>query len=314
MLYRMREPSLLVPYSGPDSSGNTFDSYVYLRPETNGVLTESVLMKTIIGNQEWKEGAKLVYMANYPGEFIQSLHLVEHHYHLKLAFARHGGDAFTPGMREAFEKKFKKDFNPKKIIGAFDALERFGLDEESLFEYRVDKEDMLIALGQNIKRYEDYWVVNYDIPAILHKNALDTDIAVMVFRIGMNWDEFRSMIEAMSKHLVEAGIIKNETPPSRAFHHSRSPWEQLLDGIDFLWGVDVSDGGVEDDISFGAYLINQGIERNELQETIRNPLITYLADDGSEYEGNIFEITSGMRYYDAANILNKISSHLDVSF
>ena len=314
MLYGMREPSLLIPYCGPDSSGQTFDSYVYLRPETNGVLTESVLMKTIVGNNEWKEGAKLVYMANYPGEFIQTLHLVEHHYNLKVAFARHGGTAFTPGMREAFEQKFKKDFNPEKVLGSFDAIKRFGLDEESLFQYHVEKEDMLVVLGQNIKRYGDFWVVNYDIPAILNKNALNTDIAVMVFRIGMGWEDFRSMIGAMSSHLVDAGIIRMETPPSRAFHHSKSPWEQLLDGIDFLWGVDVSDGGVEDDISFGAYLMGQGIGRKKLRETIQNPLVAYSTDDGKELEANIFDVTSGMGYSGAAGILSKITRHLNVSF
>ena len=152
MINFMREPSLLVPYPGPDSSGNTFDVYVYLRPETNGVLTESVLMKTVIERPDWQKNVKLVYLANYPGDFIQTRHLIEHHYRTRVLFARKGAEAFTPGMRRAFEKKFSVDFGPTaqegRILGAFDALESTGLSEEELFGFRVDEEDMLdLAYG-----------------------------------------------------------------------------------------------------------------------------------------------------------------------
>ena len=308
----MREPSLLVPYPGPDPSGTTFDSYVYLRPETNGVLTESVLMKTIRETPEWREGARLVYMANYPGDFIQTRHLVEHHYRLKLSFARHGGAAFTEGMRREFERKFGEKFDPERVLGSFEALGHLGIDEEELFGYRVGQEDMLVVLGQNVKRYGNLWVVNYDIPAILHKNAFDTDIAVMVFRIGLSWEDFRTMVGAMSAHLVEAGVIGKDTAPSRAFHHSKSPWEQLLDGIDFLWGADVSDGGVEDDISFGAYMMDRGVAREELRETIKSPLVVHAGADGSESEANLFELTAGMNYAAAASVLSRITRRLNI--
>ena len=158
---------------------------------------------------------------------------------------------------------------------AFEALGRFGMDEEQLFEYRVDEEHMLTTLGQNVKKYENSWIVNYDIPAILHRNTFETDIAVMVFRVKLNWPEFQNLVDAMSLHLVEAGVLDRNTPPSRAFHYSRSPWEQLLDGVDYLWGVNVSDGGAEDDISFGAFMMNQGYSRQVLRDIIRHPLIVY---------------------------------------
>ena len=79
---------------------------MYLRPETNGVLTESVIMKTISTEPRWKEEVKLVYLANYPGDFIHTRHVIEHHYRLKILFARKGGAAFTPGMRADFREKF----------------------------------------------------------------------------------------------------------------------------------------------------------------------------------------------------------------
>lgn len=309
----MKQPILLVPYAGPDASGDSFDVYMYLRPETNGVLTESVIMKTIVSDSEWKDGVKLVYMSNYPGDFIHTRHLVEHHYRLKIYFARNGGKIFTPGMREAFETHFQVDFDADKVLGSFDALSRIGWDEEELFGYRVDEKDMLVALGQNIKRYKDLWIVNYDIPAILHRNTFETDIAVMVFRVGLSWYGFQRLVEAMSEHLVEAGVLAPHTAPSRAFHHSKSPWEQLLDGIDFLWGVDVSDGGAEDDISFGAYLMKAGYSRDAIKAIIRRPLVIYKDEDGMHKEGNIFDICSGMNYRLAEETWKRVVEIIDLT-
>ena len=306
----MKQPSLLVPYAGPDASGDTFDVYMYLRPETNGVLTESVIMKTIVNDSRWKEAVKLVYLANYPGDFIQTRHLIEHHYRLKITFARYGGRVFTPGMRAEFERKFHQEFEEDKVMGAFDALVYTDLDEEALFSYRVHEEEMLVSLGQNIKRYRDIWIVNYDIPAILHRNTFKTDIAVMVFRVNLEWMEFNKLVDMMSRHMVEAGVLAPDTAPSRAFHHSKSPWEQLLDGIDYLWGVNVSDGGAEDDISFGAFMMSRGFSRNQLKDAIRRPLVVYEDDAGNKREGNIFELSSGMNYRDAEVAWKKVVSTL----
>lgn len=325
----MKQPTLLVPYAGPDASGDNFDVYMYLRPETNGVLTESVIMKTIVSDTRWKDGVKLVYMANYPGDFIHTRHLIEHHYRLKIHFAEKGGSAFTPGMIRAFEEQFRMPFDAGKVLGSFDALKYTGLDEESLFGYRVHDEDMLVALGQNIKRYGDIWIVNYDIPAILHRNTFETDIAVMVFRVALSWKEFQNLVAAMSEHLVEAGVLAPDTAPSRAFHHSKSPWEQLLDGIDFLWGVDISDGGAEDDISFGAYMMNQGYSRETLKDIIRRPLVLYRDETGDQKlpvtdsgqsddsrnlkEANIFELCTGMNYADAEAAWKRVVRPVDLS-
>jgi hypothetical protein len=309
----MKQPTLLVPYAGPDASGANTDVYMYLRPETNGVLTESIMMKTIVSDPKWKDAVKLVYMANYPGDFIHTRHLIEHHYRVKIHFARYGGKAFTPGMKNDFETRFQQKFDSKRIFGSFDALDYTGLDEESLFGYRVQDEDMLVALGQNIKRYGDIWIVNYDIPAILHRNTFETDIAVMVFRVKLNWDEFKEVTAAMSQHLVEAGVLSPETAPSRAFHYSKSPWEQLLDGIDYLWGVDISDGGAEDNISFGAYLMNLGYTREELKDIIRHPLVVHKNGNGELKEGNMFELSTGMNYRDAEAIWKTVDHTLNLS-
>ncbi|MCK5736305.1 MAG: hypothetical protein KAH21_07485 [Spirochaetaceae bacterium] len=271
------------------------------------------MMKTIVSNSSWKDAVKLVYLANYPGDFIQTRHLVEHHYKVKVLFAKKGGKVFTSGMRRDFEEKFQVDFNAEKVLGAFDALNHTGLDEEELFKFRVGEEDMMVTLGQNVKRRGDIWVVNYDIPAILHRNTFNTDIAVMVFRVSLSWQEFRELVALMSSHLVESGVLGSNTPPSRAFHYSKSPWEQLLDGIDYLWGVDISDGGAEDDISFGAYMMSRGYSRQELKDVIRRPLVLYRDEEGNNRERNMFELSSGMNYPEAENALKQVVRTLDLS-
>ena len=308
----MNEPSLLVPYAGPDASGDTCDVYLYLRPETNGVLTESVMMKTIVGNRRWKDSVKLVYLANYPGDFIQTLHLVEHHYRVKIFFARNGGKVFSKGMRQDFEEKFQTEFNEDKVLGAYDALKATGLNEEELFAYRVGEEDMMVTLGQNVKRRGDIWIVNYDIPAILHRNTFNTDIAVMVFRVSLSWEDFHNLIQDMTLHLVDSGVLGSETAPSRAFHYSKSPWEQLLDGIDYLWGVDISAGGAENLISFGAYMLNHGYTRQQLRDIIRRPLILYRDEEGKTRERNIFELSSGLTYSDTEKLMKNVVGTLNL--
>jgi len=308
----MREPSLLVSYCGPDSSGDTLDIYMYLRPETNGVLTESVIMKSIVAEPRWREAVKLVYLANYPGDFVHTRGIIEHHYRLKILFARRGGLAFTVGMRRAFQNRYACEFDEKRVLGAFEALDRFGLDEKQLFEYRVDEQDMLITLGQNIKRYRDYWIVNYDIPAILHRNTFETDIAVMVFRVKLEWSDFLDLMNTMSIHLAEVGILGADGALSHVFHYSKSPWEQLLDGIDYLWGVDVTDEGAEENISFGAYMLNRGYSREALRDVIRHPLIIHRDDSGEEREANIFILSTGMDYACAARLLDRVLRPLTV--
>jgi len=128
----------------------------------------------------------------------------------------------------------------------------------------------------------------------------------------LSWKEFRGIVALMSEHLAESGVLGSETTPSRAFHYSKSPWEQLLDGVDYLWGVDVTDGGAEDDISFGAYMMNRGFTRQQLKDVIRRPLVIYRDEYGRTRERNMLELSSGMNYSEAENALLQVVRTLDL--
>ena len=99
-----RLPSILVPYPGPRVESDVQDIALYLRPESNGVLVESTIMRVITSG--YRQNTRMVYLANIPGDFVVARRVVERHYRLKIQFARSGKDAFTPQMQRRFERAF----------------------------------------------------------------------------------------------------------------------------------------------------------------------------------------------------------------
>jgi hypothetical protein len=95
---KTRMPSVLIPYPGADPSGNTNDIFIYLRPETNGFRVESEILKVIKKSRLYSENVKLVFLANYPGDYIRSKHIIEHHYSYRIKFAGKGKKRFTQKM------------------------------------------------------------------------------------------------------------------------------------------------------------------------------------------------------------------------
>ncbi len=298
----MEKPDILIPYKGPDSSGKTTDIFIYLRPETNGVNTESSIMKVIYNYPEHEKSISMVYFANYPGSFIKTKHIIEHHYSHKLRAAEEGRNAFTSGMKRKFEKHFNIDFYDAEILGAYDALKKLSMNEEELFNIWVDNKDFLSIYGNTIKKYRDSYIVNYDIPALLHRKYLHGDIAVMVFRTSLKWREFKIIIDEMRKSLHEKGIIDPRHPPERVFHCTSGPFEQILDGLEYLYNSEKKDPM---NISFFKYLRENSFSRRKIYSLIKNPVICY-RENGKEKENSIYEATTGMDYPQALDFAGKI--------
>ena len=298
----MKKPDILLPYKGPDSSGETTDIYIYLRPETNGVNTESAIMKVIHNYSAGRDSLKLVYFANYPGIFIKSKHLIEHHYSHKLKAAEEGRNAFTAEMKKCFEKHFNTDFYEAEILGAYNALKRFSMTEEELFNLWVDKKDLCSIYGHTIKKYKDTYIINYDIPALLHRKYLHDDIAVMVFRTTINWSEFSLILKDMRDELHRKKIIDQRHPPERVFHCTRGPFEQILDGLEYLYNTEKKDPM---NISFFKYLQEKNFSRRKIYSLIKNPVILF-RDGEEEKEDSIYEATEGMNYPDALEFAGRI--------
>ena len=264
-------PKIIVPFQPAEKSLLCQEIVVYLRPETNGIQTESVLFK-VFRTPEWSGQVKLVYLANIPGEFIQQRAVVEHHYATRIEFARWGAQAFLPAMRATFERFFGIPFDRADIIGAFEALDRLGLDEDQLFELWVPVHDILEVEGQLIKKTADnVFVVNYDIPALLHKNHVGTDVAAMVFRTTLDYEGFRPAVETIRSALIQQGLLSPEKVERRVFHWSKGPFEQLLDASGYVYTV--RDEPVAwSDLAFGRYLADRGWSKATVDDCLARPL------------------------------------------
>jgi len=293
-----RRPSVLVPYPGPVVRSDEQDVFVYLRPETNGVEVESAVLRVIERSPVYKRDLKLVYLANVPGSFIARNHIVESHYSTKLFFATHSGRAFTPGMRNAFEEHYGIALNEARVVGGFEALHVLGLTPEELFQIWVPASEVLAVHGQTIKRIDDVFVVNYDIPALLHKNNRNTDIAVMVFRCRASYAVFVEVVDQMREALIAEGHMNASAPLSRLLHYSKGPFEQILDGFDYLFDRNACPASVAD-LSFACYLMECGISGAEIVAAVRQPIMEFEDSSGQRFEQEIMTYTEHDSYPEA---------------
>lgn len=297
----MRKPTVIVPYMGPDCSGTVEDIFLYLRPETNGVLVESILMRILRGNSLYRDNAELVYLANLPGDFIIQNHVVETHYSVNYRFACKGSTLFTESMKKDFEEYFNVPFEPTKIIGAFEALREFKLEPEELFNIWVPQEEMMHINGQSIKKYKNRYIINYNIPALLHKNNYSTDIAVMILRSSLDKGNFKKMIEEMQSVLIAQGLMDRAKPPSRYFHYSKGPFEQILDGSGYLYSSEGKHLSLEN-ISFMEKLLKSGFSIKEINGVISNPIMCF-AEKNKLVEDNLFIRTRSNNFQEALDVL-----------
>jgi hypothetical protein len=267
-------PKIIVPFRSAQGDGRCTDfcqdMVVYLRPETNGIQTESVLFR-VFKDPVWHSKVELVYLANVPGAFLLDRGVVERHYAARVRFARQGAAAFTPAMRETFSRFFGVPFERARVVGAFEALTLLGIDEEALFRVWVPVYDLLDLEGQLVKRVnDDLFVVNYDIPALLTKHHAGTDVAAMVFRTGLSYEEFKAAVSQIRQSLVKEGLLDPDKPEHRVFHWSRGPFEQLLDAQGYVYTP--RDEPVEiADLAFGRYLLNKGETVESIRAALNDP-------------------------------------------
>lgn len=300
MAKNIRHPSILVPFKerACDTQGSCQDVFVYLRPESNGVLVESTMLKVIKDNKVFRDNVELAYLANLPGDFIMRNLIVESHYAVRLHFAVRGKRSFTDQMKKKFEAFFQVPFEGAKILGAFSALRELGVNAEELFKLWVPPYEMTVINGQVIKRRGDVFIVNYDIPAILHKNNKNTDIAVMILRTGLDWDTFHELVESMTIALIDRGILDPTKPPSRIFHFSKGPFEQILDGIGYFYNKEGAHEAIEK-LSFTRFLLDKGYTMEEIHGVLRYPIMEFCHSDGKIEENDIFTCTQGDTFEEA---------------
>ncbi|SIQ59205.1 hypothetical protein SAMN05920897_11164 [Alkalispirochaeta americana] len=301
----LHKPQLLLPYPGPEPDPEVLDIFLYLRPESNGVLVESTILSVIQHCREYRQGLQFIYLANFPGSYIVNNAIVERHYSLRLFFAVHGGRFFTGDMRRQFGDFYGEPFPEGRVLGAFSALQRYHWSPEELFSLWVKERDIVHIAGQVIKRHGDDYIVNYDIPALLHKNTASTDIAVMAFRTRLGYPHFFEIAHQMKRALIERGILRKTSPIARTVHISRSPFEQLADTRDYLLRPDGSPAVLEDS-SFARFLLDQGLSLDGIQGVLEHPVCTFNFGEGLPGDHHLFDLAEGFSYGDAYRLLERV--------
>lgn len=304
-------PTLIVPYPGADDRSGYQDIFVYLRPETNGVLAESTILKVIKDANGNHADMKLVFLANFPGEFMVKKQVVEQYYALKFHFAVAGKAAFTETMKEQVCNWYKVNWEEAPLIGAFDALKLLNLQPEDLFNTWVPECDVFVCNGQCIKKIHEQLVVNYDIPALIHKNSRGTDIAVMMFRTSLGYGALRDLVLRMHKALCDAGILNPQYDAARAFHYSKSPFEQLLDGLIYLGADERLNLGLKD-MTFMRFLMSKQADLHKVVQVLMNPIVHVKNDDGTLVEEHFLQTTQFASYESAYERFSRIESVVEL--
>jgi hypothetical protein len=293
------QPDVLIPYSIAADRERLADSsicVISVRPETNKVNYEAIIVQSILPYGE------VVYLASLNGNLINKMAIIACHYSSQLQFAITGKEEMNkyPEMIEAFEEKFKVNFEGANIIGSFQALLDFKVknDAEELFATMVPESDFLNMYGQTIKKIDDYYILNYDIPAIITRHHEKTAMFIIAFRFNDPSLRFSDL-----HHLIYENMCRNENTEilgpeerhnlhlewydrvRRTYHISRSHIEAMFDLTDYVF-KDEKERIPFSATPLGQMLIKRGIlSAEQLEERMsylkNNPLVYLQQENGS---------------------------------
>jgi hypothetical protein len=293
------KPDILIPYNA-DADGeallNSAIAVISVRPETNKVIYEAAIIHAI------SPYASVVYLASLSGNLINDRAIIAAHYSSQLQFAIEGKSEMGkyPEMIKTFEEKFHVRFDDAKIIGAFEAVLEYKVasDFEELFTTIVPDTDFIEFYGQTIKKIAGFYVLNYDIPAIITRHHDDTAMFIIAIRLKDNTRSFSDLhhliYERMSQNRNTGLIgpqVQQELPMAwynrvrRTYHMSRSHIEAMFDLTDYVFKNN------RERIHFAATPLGQKLlQRNiipatELEERLsqlkENPLVYLKQTNGS---------------------------------
>ena len=303
-----REPTIVVPFSENCSGTVCQDIFIYLRPETNGIKTESAIMRGVTSTGELRKHIELAYLANLPGDFLMRKGVVKKHYKTRVLFAYYGKEIFTPYMKQEFFNYFGVPIQDVDVLGAYRAMARMDISADELFNLWVSEGNMLQVNGQTIKRIRDIYVVNNDIPAIIDRNNNKTDIAVMIFRTDYFGEDFYNVILRMTDILIDEGILDFRSKFSHVFHYSKGPFEQILDAVGFLYDEKGNHLPLEK-IRFYRYLKKRGFDRLKIEHALKDPIFQF-PFDGTYVEDSIFNKTKNLGYPESLEMMNSASAQV----
>ena len=277
------KPDIAMPFCSDQLDGANV-SVLAVRPETNKVDYESVILQAIMPMVD------VIYMANLSGNVVKQSRLVERHCSSQMRFANNAKHELLkfPEMKIIFEKKFGEPLEGAPVIGSFEAVEKYqdqlGLSANQLFEVMVSDDDFLEWHGQTIKRVNDYYIVNYDLPAIIRKYDESANIFVIAMKLKDNGCQIADVNYEIYQNLVnqEKSILGASKRKSlawynqvrRTYHISKSPIEAMFDFTEYVFDKEGKQLDF-DNTPLGRMLMQRGImSSDKLKKLRKNPLVS----------------------------------------
>ncbi len=292
--YQDLKPDIIIPFDFKKVDESPM-AIIYVRPETNKIDYEAIIIRAISAYVE------VVYMANLNGELLSKNATIAGHYASQIQFATNGKAEIAnyPEMMTAFEKKFAVHFSDAEIIGAYEAIIEDKKDVsdgiDALFDIMVPEDQFLEFYGQTIKKIGRYYIVNYDIPAIMSKYDPQANIFVIAVRFKkkisfseLNYLIYNEFCKKTSIDLLDYAKRKNmqwDDQVRRTYHISKNHIQAMFDLTDFVY-IDHLSTLCFYHTPLGRYLISQGILsgdkiESKLGQLKENPLV-YLRQENQE--------------------------------
>ncbi len=251
---------------------------VYVRPESNQVNYEKAILKGVMPY------ADVIYMANLNGSlFIRDALIIEHN-SCQYKFAIFGKEEMSKykEMVTQFEAHFNESFYKAKIVGAFEAILALNLSAEKLFNTIVPSDKFLYSHGQTIKKINDIFVINYDLPAIIGKYTPDANVFVIVLKSKGDKFELKNISNSITTMIqttdygnllddnIKQTLMLNEFI-RRIYHISRNHFMAMNDMLDFVFLTDCSQIEIEH-TPLGKALIESGLTNSQILHLKEYPI------------------------------------------
>lgn len=281
-------PDIALPYDDSRIYDENI-AVIAVRPETNKVTYESAILKGV------SPYADLIYMANFSGTVVRTSKIIESQYASQLKFAQRGRDEVYhyPEMIPVIERKFNVAFDKMPLYGSYEYCRQVSgacewSSAQKLFNTIVPREEFLELHGQTIKKIDDVYIINYDIPAILTKHNKNTDIFVIAIRCkdtrtelsNINHDIYTQLLHKQGLSLIDADQRQQMewfNKVRRTYHISNSPAKAMFDMMDYILDDDGSNILFEQ-TPLGAALLNRNIATREELTLLKSSPIVYLKE------------------------------------
>jgi hypothetical protein len=188
-------------------------------------------------------------------------------------------------MTSLFESQFGVRVKEAPLIGSFEAVSRFEIPEEELFETIVPDASFLNCWGQEFKRIRGHIVANPNLPAIAARYSSEANVLVIVVRSREGGAEFfaelnRSIYSEIVSHkdtpVIDAeklGAMIWSEKIRRTYHISSGHIMAMYDMADLVF-VDERRRLDAADTPLGRRLLADGaITAEGLRSLIRSPLV-----------------------------------------